>query len=118
MNEESAIKIGYKEASLSVKGVSVFIALALLLVVGSMFVVGYLIQQTIIREAAATALELKAVNGHATEGHTIIIKIQEKLRVSQDRISCIMTLPQNERTIFGKNYQPGNFVRACPWIGE
>lgn len=98
--DEPTFRIGYKEASLSVKGISVFIALGIAAIVSSTFYSGYLIQQAVYTTHAS------AVKDHAS------------IKGSLDRTSCQVNLTVEERARFRESYAPGAFKRWCPWVDE
>lgn len=109
--DEPTFRLGYKEASLSVKGMSVFIALAVLSIVGSNLYAGMRL------ETALTAGDARII-----ETVTKIMSKQEadhgSLRVAQGQTSCILTMTQEYRAHFRMRYQAGAFKQECPWIGE
>ena len=109
--DEPTFRIGYKEASVSVRGISVFIALAVLAIVASNFYASVLIKETIKDENKVIAKAL-------IDSHTLSVKDHTTLRVAQDRTSCIITMTQDDRIEFRKRYQPGAFKQMCPWMDE
>lgn len=109
--EEPTFRIGYKEASVSVKGISVFVALGLLASIGATLYSGKQIEATIIRENARTAEAITLVTRKQDGDHS-------SLRIAQDRTSCILTMTQEYRGQFRARYQSGAFKQECPWIGE
>lgn len=97
---EPTLRLGYKEASLSIKGISVFIVLALLAVIGSNFYAGYLVQQAV------------------SMTHASAIKDHGFIKGALDRTSCQVNLTVEERARFRESYAPGAFKRWCPWVDE
>lgn len=110
-NEEPVLKIGYRQASLSIKGATVFLALAVLAIVGSQFYAGFMIQQTIIAENRKVADQLTSINGRHTAEHAAIIH-------TGDRTSCVITMDAAARARFRDRYQAGAFKQMCPWVNE
>jgi hypothetical protein len=109
--DDPELRLGYKQASLSVRGIGVFIALAVLAIVASNFYAGILIKDTIKDENRVIAKAL-------TDSHTVASKDHITLRIAQDRTSCIITMTQEDRIDFRKRYQPGAFKQMCPWMDE
>jgi len=109
--DEPTFKLGYKEASLSVRGISVFLALAVAGIIGSNLYAGLQIQTTIASENRKITDALTAINGRHTVEHTVILK-------AQDRVACIVSMTIDERTKFRDRYQAGAFKQMCPWMDE
>lgn len=98
--DQPMFRLGYKEASLSVYGLGVFVVLAVLAIVGSNFYAGRLITDAI----------------YST--HAIAMADHKHLKISADRTSCQVNLSFKERRIFRENYSIGSFKRWCPWVDE
>jgi hypothetical protein len=112
------LEANWAAKTLTARGTTVIMVIAVVVLAASNFYAGYLIQQTITRENTLIADELRRVNGHADAAHALILKNQERIRLSLDRTSCVVAMGVDERTWFRKTYQPGSFIRACPWIDE
>jgi hypothetical protein len=97
---DSTLRIGYKEASLSVRGVGVFLALGVLAIMASIFFSGWQTQQAI-----------SGLRDDATKEHRI-------LRTASDRSACILTMSIEDRAQFRQRYIPGAFKQMCAWMEE
>jgi hypothetical protein len=97
---EPTLRLGYREASLSIRGISVFLALAVVAIITSNFYSGYRIEQAIV------GLRMESMREHMM------------LRTGQDRTSCILTMSQEDRGQFRLRYQQGAFKQMCPWMEE
>lgn len=109
--EEPTFRLGYKEASVSVKGISVFIALAVLAIVLAIFYSGYLTKEAVLGQNKAVGEALASVQSTTATEH-------KSLRTAQNRISCILTMNQEDRIRFRNRYQQGAFKQECPWLDE
>jgi hypothetical protein len=94
------IRLAWNGKSLSARGLGVYLALAVLTIVGSNLYAGYLTQRTV-AEALATAS-----------------KQHEAITRSLDRTSCQVNLTLEDRARFRESYAPGAFKRWCPWVEE
>ena len=108
---EPTLRLGYKEASLSVRGIGVFIALAVAAIIASNLYAGMTITNTIIRENKIVSDALADTQRQGGGEHRM-------LRIAQDRTSCIITMTQEDRIEFRKRYQAGAFKQMCPWMDE
>ena len=116
--DEPTLRGGYKEASLSVKGISVFIALAVLALGSITFYSGWQTQKAV--EASSIRTE-KAVDKIVQSVVAIQLVTQNEhtlLQRAQDRVSCILTMTTERRDRFRDRYTPGAFRQECPWVNE
>jgi hypothetical protein len=96
----NGLEIGYKGLKLNAKGFGVYLALAVVGIVGSNLYAGYRTEQAIVAGGRT------AVTEHAI------------LRTTQDRTACIVAMTPEERTRFRERFQPGAFKQMCPWMDE
>lgn len=109
--DDPVLKIGYKEAHVSIRGMSVFLALAVLAIIGATLYSGLRIEQTIIRENGAVATALAKFHDETGNEH-------KALSAAEQQTSCIITMEQADRKQFRDRYQSGDFRRWCPWVSE
>lgn len=98
--EESAFRLRYKETSLSIRGIGVFLALAVTCIIGSNFYVGYRLEQALVVMGLQFGTEHRAI------------------QMGQDRTACQVSLTIEERKMFRETYTPGSFRKWCPWSSE
>jgi hypothetical protein len=92
----NGLEIGYRGLKLNARGMGVYLALAVLGLILSILFSGYLTKEAV----------LAGNKEHVT------------LRTSQDRTACIVAMTPEERTEFRKQFHPGAFTKACPWMVE
>ena len=58
-----------------------------------------------------------------SRGHMELIRMMEldkqdhrDIKLSEDRMSCILTLSQSDRDAFRRNWHPGIASSYCPWV--
>ena len=110
-SDEPTFKLGYKEANLSVKGISVFIALSVLAIIAAILYGGWRTETTIATSLARLEQSMVAVQVVDGSEH-------RSIRLMQDRTSCIMTMSPERRDRFRDRYTPGAFKQECPWVNE
>lgn len=96
----SELGVSWNGKAIRARGLGVFLALAVLAVVGAQLYTGWRI------EASITMMSRDKTAEHVT------------LRTSQDRTSCIVAMTADQRDEFRKSYAPGAFRRYCPWVEE
>ena len=109
--DESTLKIGYKEASLSVKGVSVFLALGLLAIIGAILYSGWRTETTLAAIVGRIEQTIVATQVLDNAQHQTLLHVQ-------DRTSCILTMTPERRDRFRDRYTPGAFKQECPWVSD
>lgn len=110
-NDEPSLRVGYRELSLSARGIGVYFALAVAAIIVANFYSGYLIKEAVLGQNDTVAKALVTVHTASTDEH-------RGLRTAQDRTSCILTMSQEDRIRFRSRYQSGAFRQECPWVTE
>ena len=98
--DEPTLRVGYKAASLSVKGVSVFILLGLLLVLGTIMYHGWRTEQSIERIGQRVTTE------HVASRKTLAQAL------------CLFTMSPDRQAKLRERYYAGAFKQECPWVEE
>src|SRR3990167_4351468 len=116
--DEPTLRVGYKEASLSVKGISVFIALAVFALGGTTFYSGAQTQKAVEASATRTEKAIDKIVQHVTAVQLLANNEHANFQRAQDRTSCILTMTSERRDRFRDRYTPGAFKQECPWVNE
>lgn len=99
--DEPLVEVGYKGATLSLRGAASVFVLAVLVIAGSTLYGGLRVEWAMAREF--NALHTKTAD----------------LAVAQSQTSCLLTMMSDEQRIkFRDTYVPGAFKRWCPWIKD
>ena len=98
--ETQELQVAWNGKSLTARGVGVYMAVAVLAIILSIFYSGYLTTQAI------------------SAGYTRSVADHEKIKGGLDRASCMVNLTFEERARFRESYAPGAFKRWCPWVDE
>ena len=96
----SELGVSWNGKGIKARGLGVFLALAVLAIVGAQLYAGWRI------ESAVATLSREKTGEHQT------------LKISQDRTSCIVAMSLTERDRFRSEYRPGAFRQWCPWVEE
>lgn len=99
-NSGSELGVSWNGKGIKARGLGVFLALAVLAVVGSNLYSGWRVETAI-----------GSMSRDKTGEHRII-------RTSQDRTSCIVAMSTVDRDKFRSEYRPGAFKQWCPWVEE
>jgi hypothetical protein len=116
--DESALRVGYKGASVSVRGISVFIALAVLTLGGITFYSGWQTQKAVEASSIRTEQAVDKIGQTVVAIQVIAAGEHTALQRAQDRTSCILTMTPERRDRFRDRYTPGAFRQECPWVNE
>ena len=116
--DEPTLRIGYKEASLSVKGISVFIALSVMALGGTTLYSGGQTQRAVEKSAERTEKAVERTLQGFVDIHLVSRNEHTALQRAQDRTSCILTMTAERRDRFRDRYTPGAFKQECPWVNE
>jgi len=116
--DEPTLRVGYKEASLSVRGISVFIALAVLALGSITFYSGWQTQKAVEASSIRTEKAVDKIVQSVVAIQLVAAGEHTLLQRAQDRTSCILTMSVERRDRFRDRYTPGAFRQECPWVNE
>ena len=116
--DENTLRVGYKEASLSVKGISVFIALAVLALGSITFYSGWQTQKAVEASSIRTERAVDKIVQGVVAIQLVTANEHVALQRASDRTSCILTMSVERRDRFRDRYTPGAFRQECPWVDE
>jgi hypothetical protein len=116
--DENTVRIGYKEASLSVKGIGGLIVAAVLTLGGITFYSGWQTQRAVEAGSARTEKAVEKIGQSMVAIQLITQTEHGTLERAQDRNSCILTMSPERRDRFRDKYQAGAFKQECPWVSE
>jgi len=116
--DEPTLRVGYKEASLSVRGISVFIALSVLALGSITFYSGWQTQKAVEASSIRTERAVDKIIQSVVAIQLVAANEHTLLQRAQDRTSCILTMTAERRDRFRDRYTPGAFRQECPWVNE
>jgi len=116
--DENTLRIGYKEANLSVRGISVFIALSVLALGSITFYSGWQTQKAVEASSIRTEKAVDKIVQSVVAIQLVAAGEHTLLQRAQDRTSCILTMSVERRDRFRDRYTPGAFRQECPWVNE
>ena len=115
---ENTLRIGYKEASLSVKGIGGLIVATVLFLGGITFYSGWQTQKAVEASSIRTEHAVDKIIQSVVAIQLVAANEHTRLQRAQDRTSCILTMSVERRDRFRDRYTPGAFRQECPWGNE
>ena len=115
---ENTLRIGYKEASLSVKGIGGLIVATVLFLGGITFYSGWQTQKAVEASSIRTERAVDKIIQSVVAIQLVAANEHTLLQRAQDRTSCILTMSVERRDRFRDRYTPGAFRQECPWVNE